>query len=81
MLRSVDRADFAWWDSQQGPLQPWWDTRWFVAGSCDFAGGFIHPDFNYLTPSKEKPSGKPVNPYDQSAPLPTRQRCRSTTGT
>lgn len=81
VLRSVDMVDFARWDSQQCPLQPWWSPQSDVSGSCDLSGGFIHPDFTYLTPGKEHPSGKPVNPYDQSVPLPKHQQCRPTTGT
>jgi hypothetical protein len=62
-----------------GALEPWWQPQSTAAGSlCGTEDGYVHPDFSGQ-PQKIRPSGAPVNPYDQSAPLPT--HCARTTGT
>jgi hypothetical protein len=62
-----------------GALEPWWQPQSTAAGSlCGAEDGYVHPDFSG-EPQKIRPSGAPVNPYDQSAPLPT--HCERTTGT
>jgi len=62
-----------------GALEPWWQPQSTAAGSlCGTDDGYVHPDFTG-EPGKVKASGPPVNPYDQSAPLP--KHCAPTTGT
>lgn len=73
------RNYFAPYDHPGGPLEPWWQPQSSAAGSlCGTDDGYVHPDFAG-EPGKVKASGAPVNPYDQSAPLP--KRCEPTTGT
>jgi hypothetical protein len=82
VVRGTDQVDFAPWEDPRGPLLPWWYPDSNVAGTCDFQGGFIHPDFPLSSgPGKAHPSGRPVNPYDQSVPPPKGDHCRLTTGT
>jgi hypothetical protein len=70
---------FAPYDDPGGALEPWWQAQSAAAGSlCGVGGGYVHPDFAGA-PEKVKPSGAPVNPYDQSVPLP--KHCEATTGT
>jgi hypothetical protein len=71
---------FATWDDPGGPLEPWWDVGTGKAGAqCGTTDGYVHPQYPQASPGKVKPTGAPVNPYDQKAPLP--KGCRSTTGT
>jgi hypothetical protein len=73
-------VSFATWDDPGGPLEPWWQMVNTVAGiKCGATDGYVHPQFPVNAPGKVKPTGSPVNPYDQSAPLYS--GCRNTTGT
>lgn len=70
---------FAQYDDPGGALEPWWEAQSAAAGSlCGVTDGYVHPDFTG-EPDKVKPSGAPLNPYDQSAPMP--KQCQRTTGT
>jgi hypothetical protein len=87
-MRVVDRnygdVDFATWDDPGGALEPWlhdWNGGGTAGNRCDVADGFIHPQYPAGPASKVKPSGAPVNPYNQSAPPPSGHSCRATTGT
>jgi hypothetical protein len=86
-MRVVDRnygdVDFAAWDDPGGALEPWlnqWNAGGIAGTRCDVNDGFVHPDYSSGSPDKVKPTGSPVNPYNQSAP-PNQQGCRPTTGT
>jgi hypothetical protein len=82
VVRSVDRVDFARWESPHGALQPWWNPLGSViAGSCDFRGGFIHPGFMALTARKHQPAGRPVDPYARSFSPSSVRHCQPATGT
>jgi hypothetical protein len=73
-------VSFATWDDPGGPLEPWWQMVNTVAGiKCDATDGYVHPQFPVSAPGKVRPTGSPVNPYDQNAPLYS--GCRNTTGT
>jgi hypothetical protein len=86
LMRIVRRlavdVDFAQWDDPGGHLEPWWGT--FSGGTagarCDINDGFIHPDYAQSAPERVKPTGTPVDPYDQSIP-PSGPGCHSVTGT
>jgi hypothetical protein len=87
-MRVVDRnygdVDFATWDDPGGALEPdlyLWNGGGTAGARCDVNDGFIHPQFPNGPGSKVKPSGTPVNPYDQSGPPPAGTACRATTGT
>jgi hypothetical protein len=82
VFRDVVRVDFAQWDDPGGPLEPWWSPLGGGAAgsSCDATDGFIHPTYPGSVPGKVRPSGKPVDPYDQSR-LPGGHGCQPTTGT
>jgi hypothetical protein len=87
-MRVVDRnygdVDFATWDDPGGALEPFlylWNGGGTAGVRCDVNDGFIHPGFPSGPGSKVKPSGTPVDPYDQSSPPPTGTACRATTGT
>jgi hypothetical protein len=70
---------FAQYNDPGGALEPWWKAQSAAAGSlCGVTDGYVHPDFTGQ-PEKVKPSGTPLNPYDQSAPMP--KHCQRTTGT
>ena len=47
---------------------------------CDVEDGFVHPQFPTGPPDKVKPTGAPINPYDQNTP-PADVPCEATTGT
>lgn len=80
VARAVIEADFAQWDDPGGPPEPWWRPQAAVAGAlCGTTDGYVHPDFPDGTPQRVRPSGVPVNPYDQSRRLP--KNCQATTGT
>ena len=67
------------YDHPGGALEPWWQPQSSAAGSqCGTDDGYVHPDFTG-EPHKVKASSPPVNPYDQSAPMP--KHCEPTTGT
>ena len=80
--RDEDWDDFARWDRQTGPLEPWWTPEGGgPAGSrCDVNDGYVHPGFPGSVPDRTRASGKPVNPYDQSVP-PRHKGCQPITGT
>lgn len=80
--QEVGYIDFAAYDDPGGPLEPWWLLGEGTAGArCDAVDGYIHPEFANAQPDKTKPSGPPVNPYDQNNPLATSGHCQRTTGT
>jgi hypothetical protein len=84
LVRIVAHAEgpvmFATWDDPGGPLEPWWDVGTGKAGAqCGSTDGYVHPQYPAASPGKVKPTGAPVNPYDQKAALP--KGCRNTTGT
>jgi hypothetical protein len=83
VVRDVVDVDFAEYTDPGGPLQPWWTTHGGGAAGarCDVHDGFVHPQFPNATPDKVRPSGPPVNPYDQSRPPPATGNCQATTGT
>lgn len=55
-------------------------TKHVFGASCDFHDGFVHPAYRDQ-PSKIKPSGKPIDPYDRTPEDPDEGGCRLTTGT
>ena len=66
-----------------GALEPWlylWNGGGVAGGRCGIADGYIHPDFPSGPPATIKPTGQPINPYNQRG-KPTAQGCRATTGT
>ena len=80
VLRDTGHVDFGHWDSPSGPLQPWWGVTANVAGvQCASTDGYLHPGFRQGPAGRVRPSGAPVDPYDQSAPPPT--TCRPVTRT
>ncbi len=71
---------FYTFDDPGGPLEPWWQVATTRAGiNCAATDGYVHPQFPLSAPGKVRPTGVPVNPYDQSQPL--YRGCRPTTGT
>lgn len=83
VARDVVNVDFATWDDPGGPLEPYWSlVGGGVAGSrCDVNDGFVHPQFAGGPPDKVRPTGAPINPYDQNAPPKLSGGCQATTGT
>jgi hypothetical protein len=84
-MRIVDRnygnVDFATWDDPGGQLEPWLNWRSSRAGArCGINDGFVHPNFPSGPPGKVKPSGAPINPYNQAA-KPEHKACTAVTGT
>ena len=80
VVQNEGRVDFATWDDPGGSLEPFWDMAGAVSGAqCDTTDGYVHPQFPQSAPGKVKPTGAPVNPYNQNAPLT--RGCRNTTGT
>ncbi|MEZ0075789.1 hypothetical protein [Planotetraspora sp. GP83] len=67
---------------QNGKTTVWVDHIWSgnAGGGCGFDDGFVHPDFPEQ-PSKVKPSGPPVDPYDRRHDDLDHPGCRATTGT
>ena len=52
------------------------------AGSrCDIADGFVHPQFASGRPGKVRPSGPPIDPYNQAVPAGNRPTCQAVTRT
>jgi hypothetical protein len=86
-MRIVARAYitvlFAPWDDPGGPAQAYLATdRGGPAGAlCGINDGFVHPTFPGGSPGPVRPSGAPVNPYDQHTPPPAHGGCQATTGT
>jgi hypothetical protein len=82
VARTVVDVDFAAYTGPGGPLEPWWLPQGGgdAGARCDVYDGFVHPQFPNGTPDKVKPTGAPVDPYDQAAP-PGHQQCQATTGT
>jgi hypothetical protein len=80
ILRDTRYIDFGHWDSLSGPLQPWWDVHPSVAGvQCASTDGYLHTDFRQAPDGRARPTGAPVDPYNQSAPPPP--GCRTVTRT
>jgi hypothetical protein len=81
VVHDLGNVNFAAFDDPGGPLEPLWQMGSSTAGvRCDVADGFVHPEFPNGPPDKVKPTGAPVNPYDQNAPVGSAQ-CGATTGT
>ncbi len=82
VVRDVVWVDFGHWGRVAGPLEPWWSPRGggTAGAQCGFGDGYIHPAFPGTRAGQARPSGPPVNPYDQSVP-PRSQGCQATTGT
>jgi hypothetical protein len=80
--RGIAYVDFAAYTDPGGPLEPWWVPQGGgdAGARCDVNDGFVHPEFPKGVPDKVKPTGIPINPYDQNA-RPGHQRCQATTGT
>jgi hypothetical protein len=83
VVRDVEWVDFAYWDRRSGPLEPWWTPQGGATdGSrCDVNDGYVHPEFPTSAPDRVRPSGRPVDPYNQSVPPPRKQGCQASTGT
>jgi hypothetical protein len=82
VARDVVNVDFAQWNDPGGALEPYW---LLIGGGdagarCDVNDGFVHPEFPGGPPDKVKPTGAPINPYDQST-APNHTGCQATTGT
>jgi hypothetical protein len=81
VVHDIGDVNFAAFDDPGGPLEPLWQMGNAIAGvRCDVADGFVHPEYTSGPPDKVKPTGAPVNPYDQNAPLGNAV-CQATTGT
>lgn len=82
VVRYIVDDDFAAYDDPGGSLEPWWRLmdRLDAGALCGVNDGYVHPQFPDAGPGKVKPTGTPVNPYDQKAPTTT-NRCQRTTGT
>jgi hypothetical protein len=81
VARNYGNVDFATWNDPGGQLEPWLLSDVTTAGArCDINDGFVHPDFPSGPPGKVKPSGAPINPYNQAA-KPERKACIAATGT
>jgi hypothetical protein len=79
--RSYSNADFATWDDPGGQLEPWlslWNGGIRAGARCGINDGFVHPNFPSGPPDKVKPSGAPIDPYNQ-ATKPGFQACQATT--
>jgi hypothetical protein len=79
VARTVLTVQFATWNDPGGSLEPW------VASApggpagilCGFSDGFVHPAFPGGPTNTVKPSGTPIDPYDQSSP-PSTHGCHPT---
>jgi hypothetical protein len=82
VARQVVGVDFAAYTDPGGALEPWWEGEGGgdAGARCDVHDGFVHPQFPSGPPDKVKPTGTPVNPYDQST-APANVACQATTGT
>lgn len=82
VVRDVAWADFGQWHRAHGPLQPWWSPHGggTAGGQCGAGDGFIHPAFPGSRSGHTRPSGSPIDPYDQSVPPPL-AGCQATLGT
>ena len=83
VVRSVVDDDLAAYTDPGGPLEPWYllEGGGTAGARCDVHDGFVHPEFPTGPPDKVKPTGAPVNPYDQSTPPAKNVGCQATTGT
>jgi hypothetical protein len=80
IVRDTGWIEFGHWDTPNGLLEPWWMAGPSTAGAlCGTSDGYIHTDFPQGTARRVQPSGKPIDPYNQSAPPPN--GCRPTTRT
>ena len=78
VVRDVVDNEVATYGDPGGALEPWWVSGGAVSGElCGINDGFVHPDFPSGPPGKVRPTGAPVNPYDQSTPLPAGGGCRA----
>lgn len=80
----IGTVDFTTGDGPAGapePLLHEWNDGGTAGARCDVNDGFIHPQYPAGPASKVKPSGAPIDPYNQSAPPPAGNICRATTGT
>jgi hypothetical protein len=81
VARTVLTVQFATWNDPGGSLEPWVASA--LGGPagilCGINDGFVHPAFPGGPQSPVKPTGKPIDPYDQSIP-PSSHGCQPTTG-
>jgi hypothetical protein len=82
VARAVDTVQFAQWYDPGGLLEPWVieGGASYADAQCGTTDGFVHPAFPALGPGKEKPTGRPADPYDLTAPQPA-GKCQAVTGT
>jgi hypothetical protein len=66
-------------DDPAGLLEPWIGRTGnsFAGSRCDIADGFVHPEFPGGQPDKVRPSGAPIDPYNQDVPPGNRPRCQA----
>jgi hypothetical protein len=84
VARNYSDVDFATWDDPGGALEPWlhqWNYGGTAGARCGINDGFIHPQYPAGPSSKVKPSGTPIDPYNQTAPPPAGDICRAATRT
>jgi hypothetical protein len=83
VVRDVVDVDFAAYTLPGGPLEPWWRPEGGrVSGArCDVNDGFVHPQFPNGPPDKVRPTGTPIDPYNQSTSVAKAGNCEATTGT
>jgi hypothetical protein len=84
VARNYGDVDFATWDDPGGALEPWlrnWNDGGTAGNRCDVADGFIHPQYPAGPGSKVKPSGTPIDPYNQSVPPSSMHGCQAATRT
>jgi hypothetical protein len=84
VARNYSDVDFATWDDPGGALEPWlhqWNYGGTAGARCGINDGFIHPQYPAGPASKVKPSGTPIDPYNQIAPPPAGDICRAATRT
>jgi hypothetical protein len=82
VVRTAMTVLFGTWTDPGGPLQPWVSGNLGgTAGILCVNDGFVHPAFPGGAQSPVQPSGKPINPYDQSTSASTYRGCQPVTGT
>lgn len=82
VVRDVAWVDFGHWARPHGPLEPWWSPHGgaTAGGQCGALDGFIHPAWPGDRAGRARPTGAPVDPYNQSGTASS-QGCRPATGT